>query len=131
MNFLFDVNALVALGFLEHEFHQRVSHWVSQSGPSIVTCSITELGFVRVLGQAISYGLNVSEARGLLQKLKTANTLQFTFLSDDQDVSKMPTWVKAPLQLTDGHLLQLAKANGMALATLDKKIPGAYLIPEF
>lgn len=131
MNFLFDVNALVALGFLEHEFHQRIGHWVSQSGPSIVTCSITELGFVRVLAQALNYRLSISEAQGLLQKLKIANTLKFTFLPDDQDFSRLPTWVKAPLQLTDGHLLQLAKANGMALATLDKKIPGAYLIPEF
>jgi hypothetical protein len=83
------------------------------------------------LAQALNYRLSVSEARGLLQKLKTADTLQFTFLPDDQDVSRLPIWAKAPLQLTDGHLLQLAKANGMALATLDKKIPAAYLIPEF
>jgi uncharacterized protein len=130
MKFLFDVNALVALGFLEHEFHWRVSHWAAQSEPSIATCSITELGFVRVLAQALNYGVSVSEARSLLQKLKTADALQFTFLPDDQDISQLPAWVKTPLQLTDGHLLQLAKANGMALATLDKKIPGAYLIPE-
>jgi len=32
-------------------------------------------------------------------------------------------------QTTDGHLAQLAKAKGAVLATLDGKIPGAYLIP--
>jgi predicted nucleic acid-binding protein len=57
MKYLFDVNALVALGFLEHEFHLRVARWVSTSTPSIATCSITELGFVRVLAQALDYGL--------------------------------------------------------------------------
>jgi predicted nucleic acid-binding protein len=131
MKYLFDVNALVALGFLEHEFHPRVARWVSTSTPSIATCSITELGFVRVLAQALDYGLTVHDARKLLQRLKAVDALQFTFLPDAHDVTHLPTWVKTPRQLTDGHLLQLAKAHSMALATLDKKIPGAYLIPEF
>jgi uncharacterized protein len=130
MKYLFDVNALVALGFLQHEFHQRIARWVSKSAPSIATCSITELGFVRVLAQAIPYGLTVTEARNLLLRLKSSNTLEFIFLSDDRDIAHLPAWVRSHRQLTDGHLLQLAKANGLALATLDKKIPGAYLIPE-
>jgi predicted nucleic acid-binding protein len=131
MKCLFDVNALVALGFLEHEFHQRVARWVSSSTPSLATCSITELGFVKVLSQALDYGLTVHDARKILQRLKVVDTLQFTFLPDGHDLTHLPAWVKTPRQLTDGHLLQLAKANGMALATLDRKIPGAYLIPEF
>jgi uncharacterized protein len=130
MKCLFDVNALVALGLLQHEFHQRVAHWVSKSAPSIATCSITELGFVRVLAQALNYSLTVSEARNLLLRLKASNRLVFSFLSDDRDITQLPAWVRTHRQLTDGHLLQLAKANGMALATLDRKIPGAYLIPE-
>jgi hypothetical protein len=44
-------------------------------------------------------------------------------------ISTLPSWVKSPAQTTDGHLLQLAKANGAVLATLDAGIPGAYLIP--
>src|SRR3954470_15336283 len=73
MKYLFDVNALVALGFLEHEFHLRVARWVSTSTPSIATCSITELGFVRVLAQALDYGLTVHDARKLLRRLKAVN----------------------------------------------------------
>jgi predicted nucleic acid-binding protein len=129
MKYLFDVNALVALGFLEHEFHPRVARWVSTSTPSIATCSITELGFVRVLAQAFDHEVTVPEARNLLKRLKAVDTLQFTFLSDAQDVTHLPAWVKTARQLTDGHLLQLAKAHSMALATLDRKIPGAYIIP--
>jgi len=55
MKYLLDVNGLVALGFLQHEFHERVASWVhtlaSRGVPELATCSITELGFVRVLAQ--------------------------------------------------------------------------------
>lgn len=133
MRYLLDVNALVALGFLQHEFHEQVAGWVhalaSKAVPQLATCSITELGFVRVLAQAPQYGLTISQARNLLLRLKTANTLKFTFLPDAQDISELPDWVKTPKQITDGHLAQLAKANGAILATLDGKIPGAFLIP--
>jgi predicted nucleic acid-binding protein len=56
MKYLLDVNALVALGFLQHEFHGRVARWVhgltTRGIPELATCSITELGFIRVLVQA-------------------------------------------------------------------------------
>lgn len=133
MRYLLDVNALVALGFLQHEFHQRVAHcvraWASKGLPELVTCSITELGFVRILAQAPQYGFTVAHARTLLLRLKTQNTLKFTFIPDDHDVSQLPGWVKTPKQITDGHLAQLGKAHGAILATLDAGIPKAFLIP--
>jgi hypothetical protein len=59
-----------------------------------------------------------------------ANAAQpLTFVSDGNEISLLPTWVKTPRQTTDGHLVQLASANGALLATLDGRIPGAYLIP--
>jgi hypothetical protein len=130
MNYLLDVNALIALGFLQHEFHNRIAAWLRQQRyPPLVTCSITELGFVRVLSQAPAYGLTVAQARTALLRLKKADRLSFTFISDDHDISHLPAWVKTPKQTTDGHLLQLANAHGAVLATLDEKIAGAYLIP--
>jgi predicted nucleic acid-binding protein len=133
MRYFLDVNALVALGFLQHEFHQRVASWVrilaSKEVPEMLTCSITELGFVRVLAQASQYGFTVAHARALLLRQKTGNIVKFTFIPDDQDVSQLPAWVKTAKQTTDGHLAALAKANGAVLATLDGKIPRAFLIP--
>ena len=133
MKHLLDVNALVALGFLQHEFHERVAGWVrtlaSKGLLELATCSITELGFVRVLAQAPQYGFTVAHARTLLLRLKTGKSLKFTFIADDHDVSHIPAWVKTAKQTTDGHLVQLAKAKGAMLATLDGKIPGALLIP--
>jgi len=133
MKYLLDVNGLVALGFLQHEFHERVASWVhtlaSRGAPELATCSITELGFVRVLAQATQYGFTIVHARTLLLRLKTGNSLKFAFIPDDHDVSHIPAWVKTAKQTTDGHLAQLAKAKSAILATLDERIPGAFLIP--
>jgi predicted nucleic acid-binding protein len=131
MKYLLDVNALVALGVIHHEFHDRVAAWVlAQQFPPLATCSITELGFVRVLAQAPAYGFTVAQARTLLLRLKKANALPLSFIADGHDVSHLPAWVRTPKQTTDGHLVQLAGANGAVLATLDERIPGAYLIPH-
>jgi len=133
MKYLLDVSALVGLGLAQHEFHDRVTAWVqalaSRGIPQLATCAITELGFVRVLSQVPVYGLTVPQARDLLLRLKAAKTLNFTFISDEHDVSHLPAWIKTARQITDGHLAQLAKASGAVLATLDSRIPGAFLIP--
>lgn len=133
MKYLLDVNALVALGLLQHEFHLQVARWVRSltpgGVPELATCSITELGFVRVLSQAPQYGFNISQARTLLLRIKSASVLNFTLIADNHGVAELPVWVKTAKQTTDGHLLQLATANGAVLATLDRKIRGAFVIP--
>jgi hypothetical protein len=130
MKFLLDVSALLSLGVLDHEFHDRTAKFLANNGiTELATCAITELGFVRVLAQAPQYGFTVAQARDLLVRLKKADVVKFTFIVDHHDLTHLPIWVKTPKQLTDGHLLALAKANGAALATLDRGIPGAVLIP--
>lgn len=134
MKCLLDVNALLALGVVEHEFHDRVTTWIrglTTSGSlELDTCSITELGFVRVLAQTKPYGFTVPTARALLLRMKAYNAALFAFIPDNHDASHIPSWVKTPKQVADGHLVQLAKAHGAVLATLDRGIPGALLIPE-
>ena len=134
MRYLLDVNTLVALGVLDHEFHERVALWVrtlaSKGTPDLATCSITELGFVRVLAQVPQYGMTVRDGCNLLRQLKAAKSVSFEFIPDHHDVTHLPSWVKTPKQTTDGHLAALASANGAILATLDKGIPKAFLIPS-
>ena len=133
MKCLLDVSTLVALGIAEHEFHERVANWIRDLGAAepleLATCSITEIGFVRIVAQTPQYAFNISEARILLLGLKARHGEVFTFIADDHDATRLPGWVKGPKQVTDGHLVQLAKANGAVLATLDRGIPGAFLIP--
>ena len=130
MNFLLDVNALVALGIADHQFHIRVTAWAySQSQLKLFTCSTTELGFVRIVAHVPQYHYNVAQAKILLLSLKDSPQLPFAFIPDNNDISRLPAWVQMPKQTTDGHLLELAKAHGAVLATFDAKIPGAFQIP--
>jgi predicted nucleic acid-binding protein len=130
MRYLLDVNALIAYGFRQHDFHKKAGAWIrSRKGDRFLTCSITELGFVRVLGNVRSYGMDVANARSLLMELKAWRTLPLEFILDGNDIASLPKWAKSPAQTTDGHLVQLASVNGAVLATLDEGIPGAFLIP--
>ena|SRR5690348_2392867 len=134
MRYLLDVNTLLALVVLEHEFHGRVASWLERLGtggvPELATCSNTELGFVRVLGQAQQYGLSIAQARELLLKVKSSHGVHWSFIPDHHDISHLPRWVRTPKQTTDGHLAQLARANEAVLATLDRRIPGGFVIPS-
>ena len=130
MRYLLDVNVLIAYGFRRHDFHDRVGAWIrSRKSDQFLTCSVTELAFVRILGNVRAYGMDVTHAKSLLQQLKTWKAFPLIFIKDGNDISSLPKWVKSPAQTTDGHLLQLAKTNGAVLATLDEGIPGAFLIP--
>jgi predicted nucleic acid-binding protein len=130
MKYLLDVNALIAFGVTQHQFHQRLVDWIrSKRGSTFLTSSVTEIGFVRVVASVATYSLKVPQARALLLGMKANEAQPLTFLSDANDISRLPGWVKSPAQTTDGHLVQLASANGAVLATLDEGIPGAFVIP--
>jgi uncharacterized protein len=130
MKYLLDVNALIAFGVNQHQFHQRVVNWIrSQRGSAFLTCSVTEIGFVRVVASVAMYGLTLAQAKALLLGMKLNTAQPLTFLPDANDISALPAWVKSPAQTADGHLLQLASVNGAVLATLDERIPGAFVIP--
>ncbi|HEY1254067.1 MAG TPA: hypothetical protein VGF01_04745 [Terracidiphilus sp.] len=130
MKYLLDVNVLLALGVNQHIGHRRVSAWAASAPKSqYLTCSITELGFVRIAAQTGVYGFTLQQALSMLNQLRTISDLQLSFIPDGMDVLHLPAWVRNSKQTTDGHLVQLAKAHDAVLATLDAAIPGAYLIP--
>lgn len=134
MRYLLDVNALIALGITRHEFRERVRTWIaalaSDEIPKLATCSITELGFVRIVPQVPNYNVTLEQAKSHLALLKASKEYDFKFLADGNDVSKLPSWVESSKQTTDGHLAELAKAYGATLATLDENIPEAFVIPS-
>ena len=83
MRFLLDVNSLIALGFADHAFHSRMVAWLQATEDAeLLSCSIVELGFVRVLSQAASYAFSVEQARTLLVLLKTSPVRPIQFLAD-------------------------------------------------
>lgn len=130
MKYLFDVNALVALGHTLHVHHARAEQWlkgIASTAEAFGTCAITELGFVRV---SVQTGLqpDVATAAQALAKLKASSPVKVELWSDDLGADRLPRYVKRPADLTDGHLVELGRVHGAKLATLDGKIPGAVLI---
>jgi len=132
VKYLLDVNTLVALGHTTHVHHARAQAWLQASRSTVEsmgTCAITELGFVRVSVQA---GLqrDIASARAAFSLIKKSSPIKFEFFSDAVGVDKLPAYVKGPGDLTDGHLLELARAHGIQLATLDAGIPGSFYLPD-
>jgi predicted nucleic acid-binding protein len=135
MIFLLDVNALLAYRYPTHVHHSRVRAWVSglhaERGyvdVTFATCPIVELGFVRVGSGPAGFAVSVGAARADLRSLKSSENM--LFIPDDIPTRDLPAWVRKPAHTTDGYLLALAKAHGGHLATLDRFIPGAALIPD-
>lgn len=131
MSWLLDVNALIALAHQGHADHSRVIRWFASligSGAKLGTCAITEVGFVRVSIQA-GFESDAPGAVETLKGLKDSSRVPFELLSDSLGADRLPAYVLGARQVTDGHLLELAEEFSMQLATLDKGIPGACLIP--
>ncbi|HEY3758581.1 MAG TPA: TA system VapC family ribonuclease toxin [Solirubrobacteraceae bacterium] len=121
---LLDVNALVALAWDSHVHHAAMRAWfAANSSAGWATCPITESGFVRVSSNPIVLpsAIGVDAARGVLSALRTHHGHQF--LTDDVSMtdSDVPE-VTGYRQVTDAHLLTLARRRGMHLVTFDARI---------
>lgn len=126
MKYLLDVNLLLAIGNAGHADHAAAIAWVAAlSGPEFFTCSITELGYVRI-SAATALQPGVVAAVAALEKWKNASGARL--VADDLSVQRLPGWATTPAKTTDGHLIRLARANGAQLATFDRGIPGALIV---
>jgi len=130
MRYLLDVNTLIALAHTGHALHGKAIGWyvsVIKSAAGLHTCSITELGFVRV---SLVTGLqtDIDAAKLALDALKSSSKVRFELILDDLGAAHLPAFVKKAQSVTDGHLVELARKNSVRLVTLDRGIPGAVFI---
>jgi predicted nucleic acid-binding protein len=130
VRYLLDINLLLALAHTGHSLHSKAIGWyasVAKSAVGFHTCSITELGFVRI---SVVTGLqpDIDAAKQALDALKSSSKVRFELIADDVGVSQLPAFVKKPQSVTDGHLSELAKKNSLRLATLDRGIPNALFV---
>jgi toxin-antitoxin system PIN domain toxin len=121
---LLDVNALVALAWDSHVHHAAIRAWFATNGSAgWATCPITESGFVRVSSNPIVLpsALGVDAARGVLSTLRAHP--DHRFLTDDVSMSDsdIPS-IAGYRQVTDAHLLTLARRRGVRLVTFDSSI---------
>ncbi|MBL9161056.1 MAG: hypothetical protein JNJ70_26480 [Verrucomicrobiales bacterium] len=134
MNYLLDVNVLVAWGWADHVEHRRAATWIQsikkKRSDRILTSAIPELGFIRVSCQRAGGRISVNDAINCLESLVKNLGSKHSFLADDlSSTIALPPWCDGPSRSTDAHLLSLANRHGAVLATLDAGIPGAFLIP--
>ncbi len=133
MNYLLDVNILVAWGWEDHVEHERTVRWIAAASKrrdtTLLTSAIPQLGFVRVSVQRTPGRISVSEASEALADLLTSLGSRHAFLADNQASENFPDWCQSASRTTDAHLLQLAGHHNASLATLDTGIQGAFVIP--
>ena len=121
---LLDVNALVALAWDSHVHHTAIREWfTANASAGWATCPITESGFVRVSSNPIVLpsAIAIQTARGVLGALRAHPGHRF--LADDVSMTDddLPAIV-GHRQVTDAHLLTLARRRGMRLVTFDASI---------
>ena len=121
---LLDVNVLVALAWPNHVHHIQAHKWFSARIPrGWATCSIVELGFVRVSSnaRAVPAAVSPQEAAALLQRITALPGHQFW--ADDIRFAEAPEVARSRVighqQVTDSHLVGLAIRHGGRLATFD------------
>lgn len=121
---LLDVNALVALAWDSHVHHARMRAWFEANrAGGWATCPITESGFVRVSAnpKVLPSPIGVAAARQVLAALRAIEGHRF--LDDDVSIADddVPA-INGHRQVTDAHLLTLARRGGVRLVTFDGAI---------
>jgi toxin-antitoxin system PIN domain toxin len=118
---LLDVNALVALAWNSHIHHVAIRRWFAANGArGWATCPVTESGFVRVSSnpKALPAAIGTAAAREVLAALRSAGLHRF--LPDDVSIVDADVPVTSGhRQVTDAHLLTLARRRGVRLVTFD------------
>jgi uncharacterized protein len=121
---LLDVNALVALAWDSHVHHAPIRAWfMANSSTGGATGPITESGFVRVSSnpKVLPSAIGVETAREVLSALRARPG--HDFLTDDVSLSDgdVPA-IAGYRQVTDAHLLTLARRRGVRLVTFDASL---------
>ena len=113
VNWLLDVNFILASRWTTHPDHQTAKAWLD-SRDEFQTCAITELGFVRI-SLSSAYRATWKDVQESLEKPHGRGGHQL--LADDVTGTDSP---ETPAKdTTDAHLVVLARRHGLKLATLD------------
>ena len=121
---LLDVNALVALAWDSHIHHTQIRSWfAANSTDGWATCPLTESGFVRVSSnpKVLPHPIGVEAARGVMASLR--GLAGHRFLTDDVSITDPDVPVlSGHRQVSDAHLLTLARRHGVRLITFDSGV---------
>ena len=114
MSHLLDVNFLIACGWESHAEDLRANRWLSRAA-SFATCPISEMGFLRV-SLSPAYAAGFADALAALSAIVNMSTHRF--LPDATRAQSLPR-VNTGKDVTDAHLVHLARRHRLKLATFD------------
>jgi uncharacterized protein len=131
---LLDVNAMIALLWEDHAFHDLMSAWFAKHAiGGWATCAITQSGFIRVMSQPAlaKPGRTVGDlaevlSRNLAHTAHRLLPLDFSFIDV---MARCTGGVVGHRQVTDAYLLTAAMRAGMKLLTFDSGL-GTLLATE-
>lgn len=124
---LLDVNILTALLWPAHEHHGRVHRWFGRRGDAgWATCSLTQLGFVRIVSNP-AFSSDALSPAGAVELLAVnlshgAHEFWSESLQVPAAIRGMETVLQGHKQLTDAYLLALASRRNGVLATFDRGV---------
>jgi predicted nucleic acid-binding protein len=111
---LLDVNFLVACGWQSHADHVRANRWLSRA-QSFATSSVSEMGFLRV-SLSPAFGARFEDAIVALEAILRMRGHRF--VRDGTRAGSLPS-VTSSKDVTDAHLIHLARRYRLKLATFD------------
>ena len=117
MSHLLDVNFLMACGWSSHAKHTAARLWL-EGQSAFTTSPLSELGFIRV-SMTPGYRASFADAPAALANITSRK--QARFVSADRSAAKLPV-LTSHTDVTNAYLVELARAHGLKLATLDAEL---------
>jgi hypothetical protein len=114
MSHLLDVNFLLACGWSSHARHTAARAWL-EAQSSFTTSPLSELGFIRV-SMSPGYRASFADAQAALGNITSRP--QARIIAADLPARKLPE-LTTHTDVTDAYLIELARAHGLKLASLD------------
>lgn len=124
MNFLLDVNVLMAITWPTHVAHTKTQAWFVESGKSgWVTSPGTESGFIRLSSNpvVVSEVVTPNGCAVVLESLKKVGNYQFVAdaVPLSEEMARSEVALTGHRQVSDAHLALVAQMHNCVFATLD------------
>jgi toxin-antitoxin system PIN domain toxin len=122
---LLDLNILTALLWPAHEHHEAAHKWFSsRSNARWATCSLTQLGFVRIVSNPAFSRDALAPAKAVALLAQNLTHVAHEFWTESLQVPAAVKGIEPALQghqqVTDAYLLALASRHKGVLATFDR-----------
>jgi len=117
MSYLLDISVLLAAIWQTHSLHAKTEAWIV--GRNLVTCPLSELGFLRISTHPKGpFRASMGDARLLLADFLAKRGCAFI----PADLPGLQSQGANSETVTDSYLADLAASHAMKLATLDGRI---------